>query len=173
QRADKPGGLPLVAAVPAVGVVAVVAAGVVKVMIGAGVVMVAEAEQAQQELAHQERAAHEGAAEVDRLVHGAPSPGGGTRTAPVRSGKVLIRGSRMRWESGSRSPAYSLLAADFTRFGGKKHVKKLCGLVGSHARCRAGAALPACPALRRRRLGRGRTRWKGLGAPCTPGLTRP
>src|SRR5262249_7064719 len=125
QRADKPGGLPLVAAVPAVGVVAVVAAGVVEVMIGAGVVMVAEAEQAQQELAHQERAAHEGAAEVDRLVHGAPSPGGGTRTAPVRSGKVLIRGSRMRWESGSRSPAYSLLAADFTRFGGKKHVKKL------------------------------------------------
>src|SRR5262249_16036876 len=114
QRADKPGGLPLVAAVPAVGVVAVVAAGVVTVMIGAGVVMVAEGEQAQEDLAHQERGAHEGAAEVDRLVHGAPSPGGGTRTAPVRSGKVLIRGSRMRWESGSRSPAYSLLAADFT-----------------------------------------------------------
>src|SRR5262249_46935380 len=111
-------------------------------------------------------------AEVDRLVHGAPPPGGGTRTAPVPSGKVLIHEPRMRWESGSHPPFYSLLAADSTRSGGK-YVKKLCGLVGSHARCRAGAALPVCPALRRRRLGRGKTRWKGLGAPCTPGLTRP
>src|SRR5438067_2529841 len=90
------------------------------VVIPDGIVVIAESEEAKKDLAHQERAAHKGAGEIDGLVHDKPHRGG-KAAQPAAShrqdGTAAVGESSVR---GVITRVYSELVVNSNRPGAKK-----------------------------------------------------
>src|SRR5215813_3131748 len=113
QHADEPG---VVGVMVAVATVRIVAASVVNIVVPGSIVVVAQAEETEKKLAHQEGATHNGAGEVDHFGHETPlSLVEETRSAPAPSGKGSIREPRIEQERVEPTPqSSSLLSCDST-----------------------------------------------------------